>query len=218
MWKWQAATHPSGFRAVVSNGTENGVKRHEYGITGELGKARYSDGRIAIKLYPEKSSDTRGVAQPGLERLVRDQEVAGSNPVAPTEQGPLTAVVSGLFSLTGLLQTPQPANGQSPLILRRHAERQIAHLPARWAAPGELPSPRQCPTPSDRCSRPWSSRGWNASLRPSPSGGRPRPCSITCQRYGEGHERLPSGLARPAWGCQQPEDPGRGSAATQPAR
>ncbi len=25
----------------------------------------------------------RGVAQPGLERLVRDQEVAGSNPVAP---------------------------------------------------------------------------------------------------------------------------------------
>ena len=26
----------------------------------------------------------RGVAQLGLERLVRDQEVAGSNPVAPT--------------------------------------------------------------------------------------------------------------------------------------
>lgn len=47
-----------------------------------------------IKIYPSPGPKNlfppafcrpeRGVAQPGLERLVRDQEVAGSNPVAPT--------------------------------------------------------------------------------------------------------------------------------------
>ncbi len=30
------------------------------------------------------SNDYRGVAQPGLERLVRDQEAGGSNPLTPT--------------------------------------------------------------------------------------------------------------------------------------
>ena len=36
--------------------------------------------------YPYTIQGLRGVAQLGLERLVRDQEVAGSNPVAPIDK------------------------------------------------------------------------------------------------------------------------------------
>ncbi len=34
--------------------------------------------------YLLTSSNHRGVAQPGLEHLVRDQEAGGSNPLTPT--------------------------------------------------------------------------------------------------------------------------------------